>query len=257
MRHRAPIAIALRHLPGGRGARAALGAARRPAIPSGGHGVGRSGARLVRLLWRRPGVSGIACAPGANMARPLKTRPEFHRRDAETQRKTWEELREGARAPCQPRRGHGGSGERRERRALAYRRGGACRAILRPSQPEFSEPGAKGQRKNNLTLADWQMWRTHSSVPRRHACRRLHFQDAEASSGDDSTLHAGVRAPRSQLRSYFCVAPKSLPGNNRPENSNGSAGRQSTPMNADRTFVFICVYLRLSAAPARRRTPCA
>src|ERR1039458_3377841 len=39
------------------------------------------------------------------------------------------------------------------------------------------------------------MWRTHSCVPRRHSCRRPLSHGAKASSRD-STLHAGVRAPR-------------------------------------------------------------
>jgi stage II sporulation protein D len=51
-------------------------------------------------------------------------------------------------------------------------------------------------------LANWQLWRTHSCVPRRHSCRRLLPQRPEASSGD-STLHAEVRAPRLQLRRVF------------------------------------------------------
>ena len=65
------------------------------------------------------------------------------------------------------------------------------------------------QRKNNLTLADVQMWRTHSCVPRRHSCRRPLDQGVLASSGD-STRHAGVRAPRQQRRSVFCPAVISL-----------------------------------------------
>src|SRR5674476_1261137 len=65
------------------------------------------------------------------------------------------------------------------------------------------------QRKNNLTLADVQMWRTHSCVARRHSCRRPLHQGVLASSGD-STRHAGVRAPRQQRRSVFCPAVISL-----------------------------------------------
>src|ERR1039457_912785 len=62
------------------------------------------------------------------------------------------------------------------------------------------------QRKNYLTLPDLPIWRTHSCVPRRYSCRRPPSQGAEVSSGD-STLHAGVRAPRLQLPGYSCVAP--------------------------------------------------
>src|ERR1035438_695516 len=62
------------------------------------------------------------------------------------------------------------------------------------------------QRKNYLTLPDLPIWRTHSGVRLRHFGRRPPSQGAEVSSGD-STLHAGVRAPRMQLPGYSCVAP--------------------------------------------------
>jgi len=75
----------------------------------------------------------------------------------------------------------------------------------------MAHAAGKGQRENNFTLADWQLWRTHSSVQRRHfrtdpfrTCRRPLPQGIEASSGD-STQHAGVRAPQLQLRNCFMV----------------------------------------------------
>src|ERR1035441_5402531 len=77
--------------------------------------------------------------------------------------------------------------------------------------------GSKDCRKNNFTLADRQMWRTHSCVPRRHSCRRL--------TGG---------APRQQLRSYYCVNPKDSFGS--------PADRKSTRLNSSHLGISYAVF---------------
>jgi len=72
MRHRAPVAVVVCHLPAGGGTGSPLHSPRLAPLPSGCDGFGRLGARLVRLLRRGPGVSGIPGASGAHMARPVR-----------------------------------------------------------------------------------------------------------------------------------------------------------------------------------------
>ena len=72
MRHRAPVAIAVCRLSAGGGAGAPLDAPCVAPLPSGGDGPGWLCPRLVRLLRRGPGVSGIPGASGAHMARSVR-----------------------------------------------------------------------------------------------------------------------------------------------------------------------------------------
>jgi len=73
MRHRTPVAVAVRHLPGSCRAGAPIHAPRVPPLPSRRDGARRVCTRLVRILRSGPGLSGIHVAPGAYMAGQVRS----------------------------------------------------------------------------------------------------------------------------------------------------------------------------------------